>query len=101
MYAPAFHGYSGLEISRKFGPDGKSFELAGMQAGGQRGNAGDVSFLFKLFPLFPILVVYWIGDDDFPSVCNLLFDSNAVHYLPIDACAIAGSLITRRLISYA
>ena len=101
MYAPAFHGYTGMEISRKFGPDGRSFELAGTQAGGKKGNAGDVSFLFKPFPLFHILAVYWIGDDDFPSGCNLFFDSSAVHYLPIDACAIAGSLVASRLISCA
>ncbi len=101
MYAPAFHGYTGLEISRKFGPDGKSFELAGTQAGGKKRYAGDVSFLFKPLPLFHILAVYWIGDDDFPSACNLLFDSSAVHYLPIDVCAIAGSLVARRLINCA
>jgi hypothetical protein len=97
MYAPAFQGYTGLDISRKFGLDGDSFELACYRASAQKGVTGDVSFLFQLFPRFHIMAVYWIGDDEFPSVCNLLFDSNAVHYLPIDACAIAGSLVAHRL----
>jgi len=45
-----------------------------------------------------LLAVYWQGDEDFPSTCQVLFDASASHYLPTDAYAILGSTLTRRLI---
>jgi hypothetical protein len=47
------------------------------------------------------MVAYWLGDEDFPSTCQILFDAAAGHYLPSDAYAILGSTLTRRLIKVA
>ena len=44
------------------------------------------------------MVTYWLGDEDFPSSCKILFDESASHYLPIDGCAILGSMLVRRLL---
>jgi hypothetical protein len=44
-----------------------------------------------------MLVTYWLGDEDFPSSCKILFDSSATHYMPIDGCAIAGSMLAKKL----
>ena len=53
--------------------------------------------MIQAFPNLPMLVTYWLGDEDFPSSCKILFDSSATHYLPIDGCAIAGRLLTQKL----
>ena len=98
-YNAAFQGYTGDEIVRAFGPDLDGIKLACEVAGGKPLDIGDASFVFSLLPRFPMLVTYWLGDGDFPSSCKVLFDQSATHYLPIDGCAIAGSMLTKRLVS--
>jgi hypothetical protein len=45
------------------------------------------------------MVTYWLGDEDFPSSCKILFDASASHYLPIDGSAILGSMLVRKLLA--
>jgi len=59
----------------------------------------DRAFLFWVFPRVPLLLVYWQGDEDFPPNSQILFDACVASYLPTDACAIAGSMLTRKLIA--
>jgi len=59
---------------------------------------GSASFIFQALPNVHLMVTYWLGDEDFPSSCKILFDETAIHYLPIDACAILGSMLTRKVI---
>lgn len=97
-YNAAFQGYTGDEIVKRFGLDLEGFKSACSQAGGKPVDAGSASFVFQALPKVPLMVTYWLGDEDFPSSCRVLFDESASHYLPIDACAILGSTLTGRLI---
>lgn len=97
-YNAAFQGYSGDEIVKRFGLDLEGFKSACSKAGGEPVDAGSASFVFQALPKVPIMVTYWLGDEDFPSSCRILFDGSASHYLPIDACAILGSTLTGRVI---
>jgi hypothetical protein len=99
MYAQAYQGYTGDEIVKAFGADMEKFKQACLSAGGIQYENGDASFSFTALPRLPLLVNYWLGDEDFPSSCKILFDSSAIHYLPIDGCAIIGSMLTKKLIS--
>ena len=63
-------------------------------------SLGDCSYSFHLFPNVTLMIVYWQGDEDFPSNCQILFDAAAASQLPTDACAIAGSMLTRKLLSF-
>jgi len=54
--------------------------------------------VFQALPRVPLMLTYWLGDEDFPSSCKVLFDESASHYFPIDACAILGSMLTGRVI---
>jgi hypothetical protein len=65
--------------------------------GGIPADVGSASYVVWALPRLPLLVTYWLGDEDFPSSCKILFDSSATHYLPIDGCAIAGSMLTGKL----
>jgi len=98
FYHQAFQGYTGNEIVKHFGNDLAAFELAALAAGGRKEAVGDATFVFQGLPRIPLMVVYWLGDEDFPSSARILFDSSAGHHLPTDAFAILGSALTRRLI---
>jgi hypothetical protein len=98
FYNQAFQGYTGKELARAFQDDLAAFERAARALGGQRQALGEAAFAFQALPRVPLLAVYWQGDEDFPSTCQVLFDASASHYLPTDAYAILGSTLTRRLI---
>lgn len=97
-YNAAFQGYTGGEIMKRFGLDLDGFKSACSKAGGEPAEAGSASFVFQALPRVPLMVTYWLGDEDFRSSCRVLFDESASHYLPIDACAILGSTLTGRII---
>ncbi len=44
----------------------------------------DAAFLFSITPTIPVAVLYWQGDEDFPSEARLLFDSTIQQHLPLD-----------------
>jgi hypothetical protein len=98
-YNAAFQGYSGDEVVKRFGLKLDSFGSACLLAGGREVEIGNRSFFFQALPRVPLIVTYWLGDDDFPSSCKILFDEIACHYLPSDACAIVGRMLTRRLLA--
>ena len=101
MYNAAFQGYSGDEIVKTFGLNLGEFEAACLKIGGEPVDIGNASFVFQSLPCVPLMLTYWLGDEDFPSSCKVLFDESASHYLPIDACAILGSMLTRKILATA
>ena len=98
FYAQAFQGYSGDELAKTFVNDSDAFIDANEKLGGRREFFGNVAYSYQVLPRVPIMVVCWLGDEDFPPSYRMLFDSNAHHHLVTDAYAILGSNLTRRLI---
>ena len=94
-----YDAVTGQELARAFGADRAAFERTAASLDGRPYPLGDAAFIFRALPFVSLLVTYWQGDEDFPSSCQILFDSSASHYLPTDACAILGSTLTRRLIA--
>jgi hypothetical protein len=99
FYNQAFQGYTGHELVKAFGADQAAFEQAAARLDGRPYPLGDAAFIFRALPYVALLVIFWLGDEDFPASCQVLFDSSASNYLPTDACAILGSTITHRLIA--
>ena len=98
MYNAAFQGYSGEEVVKAIGFDLDGFKSACRKAGGEPVDMGSASFIFQALPRVLLMLTYWLGDEDFPSSCKVLFDKSASHYLPIDACAILGSTLAQKVI---
>ena len=98
-YNAAFQSYSGDELVKTFGFDLDEFKAACSKIGGEPVDIGSASFIFQSLPRVPLMLTYWLGDEDFPSSCKVLFDESASHYLPIDACAILGSMLTRKILA--
>lgn len=101
FYTQAFQGYTGQELVKTFGNDIEAFTRAAAQSGGQPEALGDAAFAFRVLPKVSLLVVCWLGDEDFPPSYRVLFDAAISHHLSTDACAILGSTLTRRLIKLA
>jgi hypothetical protein len=98
FYNQAFQGYTGQRLARTFHDDMATFEHAATSLSGTPFPLGSASFTFNVLPLVSLLVVFWQGDEDLPSSFQILFDASASHYLPTDAYAILGSMLTSRLI---
>ncbi|MCX6082951.1 MAG: DUF3786 domain-containing protein [Chloroflexi bacterium] len=98
IYSQAFQGYSGDEVVKVFGENVADFKTACIQENGLFTSLGDAAYIFQVLPRVSAQFVYWLGDEDFPSSCKILFDAAATHYIPIDACAIVGSYLARRII---
>jgi hypothetical protein len=102
FYTQAFQGYTGNELLKVFGNDENRFANAAVQAGGRPAgmaqSIGDQAFIFRVLPHVSLMVVNWLGDEDFPASYRILFDAAASHHLTTDACAILGSTLTRRLV---
>ncbi len=100
FYTAAFQSYTGHKLAGTFGNDLAAFVRAGEQAGGRPESLGDAAFAFRALPHVELLVVGWLGDEDFPPSYRVLFDTAVSHHLSTDGCAILGSALTRRLIAY-
>lgn len=101
FYTQAYQGYTGKLLSQRFGNDLPAFETAAQGSGGQRQALASAAYAFNLLPHVRLLVAYWLGDEDFPSSCQVLFSGGVAHYLPTDACAIAGGMLARRILASA
>lgn len=99
FYHRAFQGYTGRQIAREFRNDLCAFERAAINLSGRPEDLGDAAFSFRALPRIPVLAAYWLGDEDLPPSARVLFDSSAGHYLPTDALAVLGSMLSRRLIA--
>jgi len=98
FYTQAFQGYTGRELGQHFGNDVGRFAESAVACGGTAVPFGDAAFRFQALPLVPLLLVCWQGDEDLPPSYKILFDAHTEHHLPTDACAILGSILTRRLL---
>ena len=99
-YNSAFQGYTGDLLVRRIPDSLDNFRQACLACGGTAVDIGSAAYVFQSLPRVPLLVTYWLGDEDFPSSCKILFDAAAGHYLPTDACAVLGSMLTRKLIKF-
>lgn len=100
FYTQAFQGYTGALLTRRFGNQKQNFEAACLDCDGAPLVLGDAAFSFEVLPRAALAAVCWLGDEDFPASYRILFSETIADYLPTDACAIAGSMLTRRIISY-
>lgn len=98
MYSQAFQGYSGDAVRDAVSNQLELFKNACLALGGQPLDLGSASFSFSALPRAPLLLTFWLGDEEFPSSCKVLFDGCATAYLPIDGCAILGSQLTGKIV---
>ncbi|MHC1726450.1 MAG: DUF3786 domain-containing protein [Syntrophobacteraceae bacterium] len=50
--------------------------------GGEKANLGDLSYQFRILPRVPMLVIFWLGDEEFAPSFHILFDETITIHLP-------------------
>ena len=68
----------------RFGDNIDLFKKESEKSGGIPIELADAAFLFQITPTLPVAVLYWQGDEDFPSEAKLLFDRTIEQHLPLD-----------------
>ena len=92
FYAQAFRGYAEDRLVRELGGDQETFRRGAESAGGTAvEELGDAAYRFQVLPHINLVVVFWQGDDEFPSKASVLFEDTACHYMSTDGLAILGS----------
>ena len=98
FYNQAFQSYTGNKLAAPIESDINKFSDVALQMNGSILEFGDVAYRFFVLPKIPVAIVFWRGDDEFPSSCKILFDELVGYHLPTDACAIVGSMLTQAII---
>jgi len=101
FYVQAFQGYTGDRLVRELGGGIEAFRRAGERLGGGPLEIGDAGYVFRVLPRVHLGLVYWEGDEEFPSQARVLFEDTAAHYMPTDGLAILGSQLVGRMLKAA
>ncbi len=101
FYVQAFQGYTGGRLVRELEDDMVAFRRAAEALGGEPLAIGDAGYIFTVFPRVHMALVYWEGDDEFPSQARVLFEDTSSHYMCTDGLAILGSQLVGRLLKAA
>ena len=98
FYAQAFQGYSGNRLVRELRGGVEAFRRACEKFGGELLEIGSAGYGFTVLPRIHLALVYWEGDEEFPSQAQALFEDTAAHYMPIDGLAILASQLVDRIL---
>ena len=101
FYAQAFQGYSGDRLVRELEDDIAAFRRGAEALGGEPLEIGDAGYTFTVLPRIHLALVYWEGDEEFPSQARVLFEDTACHYMSTDGLAILGSQLVGRILKAA
>ncbi len=73
---------------------------AGAQAvGGEKTNLGDISYQFRILPRIPLLIIFWLGDEEFQPAFHILFDETiTLHLASLDLIFAMAQLFGRILV---
>jgi len=101
FYVQAFQGYTGGRLVRELQGGIEVFRRAAESLGGEPLAIGDAGYVFAVLPRVHLGLVYWEGDEEFPSQARVLFEDTAAHYMPTDGLAILGSQLIGRVLKAA
>ena len=70
---------------------------SGGRPGGEVGSGGK-SWIIQLLPKIPVQLVFYMGDEGFPSAARLLIDQAAVDFLEFEFLAVLATIFVEQLI---
>lgn len=71
-------------ITERYGNDIDDFRKTCEQLQGIPLDMADASYKFFITPRIPVAVLFWAGDEDFPSQSKVLFDKSLAEFLAPD-----------------
>ena len=71
--------------------------VAGQLGGHEIKLAGDICVVIPVFPRITVAVSLWLGDEEFPTKANILFDAAAPKYLSTSSLYVLGTNLSEHL----
>ncbi len=91
------HSVPSYLVADKVGNSIEIFRKACKELGGEEGDMGDASCMFRILPRVPLTVIYWLGDDEFKPETKLLFDRTISEHFPPDIIFTLSSELLKRI----
>ena len=98
FYNQAFQGYTGNLLAKQTTGIIKKKDAIFSSLQAESISMGDLAFQLSILQRVSLALVIWLGDEDFPPSCKILFNRSVNSFLPTDACAIIGSMLTHRIL---
>jgi hypothetical protein len=97
-YYPTFFKRAIDPIINNFRDKPQKLLEAAKELGGHKANYGDIAITINAFPRVPLTIVLWLGDKEFATEGNIMFDDTIPDYLPTEDITILCELISWRLV---
>ncbi|MCC5910595.1 MAG: DUF3786 domain-containing protein [Clostridiaceae bacterium] len=100
----AYDGFARQGINKLvdfFGYKGELFSSSAVKLGGKKYPFGDIGFEINVLPNLPVILILWLGDEEFDATATILYDTSAVDQLHVEDLAVVGSLVADELIRIA
>ncbi len=81
LYFKGPHRLPVADLLERFGQDLAGFQRAARALGGNPLEQADAAFTFLPLPRLPVSLLLWLGDEEFPPHCQVLFDRSIESYL--------------------
>lgn len=102
---PARSSYSSTSLEARLAKyaelDPTRFHEAIVKSGGRSGGevgSGGKSWIIQLLPRISVQLVFYMGDEQFPSAARLLIDQAAVNFLEFEFLAVLATIFVEQLI---
>ncbi|NIA19302.1 MAG: DUF3786 domain-containing protein [Xanthomonadaceae bacterium] len=99
FYFPVFKRKTTDILLAKLGNNGEALKRAGEILGATTSSLGDVSFTIRALPDIDLTLIFWEGDEDFPSAYDILFDAAIDRYLSLEDIVVLAQMVTKRVLS--
>lgn len=96
-YGPAFLRGNLLPLAKSFHGHGAKLRKALQTLDGIDLHMADVGYEISAFPYIPVRILFWDGDEEFPSQVNLLFDRSATEFIHVESIVTIASSLQNRL----
>lgn len=84
-------------LAERFGRDPAGFLKAAAVLKGEQIKMGNVAAVFPVLPRIPLVVMLWLGDDEFPAKCNILYDAVSSTHLSTASLWVLGVEFAKKL----
>ncbi len=74
-------------------------EIATSLYGATKGDQGDVSVVLEALPYVPVMLILWMGDEEFPPEGSILFDNTIVEILSAEDVAWLAGMVVYPLVN--
>lgn len=54
---------------------------------------------FLVLPNVPLDIIYWQGNEEIPPSCQIIYDANITHYLPLEDIVVITELLVQQIIN--